>query len=114
VKGISCAPKHPRKVRRSLRKSKDNRAKMDQFALDQIVGPGGAVMLRPRICNILSLLKIHNPDCKHCTAHLTCGNDLRKRLEELNEPVQPVQFPSVRRGVEMALLLTPSERRKAG
>jgi hypothetical protein len=70
--------------------------------------------LRPRICYVLSFLEIHNPDCKHCTANLTCGNDLRKRLEELNEPVQPVEFPSVRRGVQMALVLMPSERRKAG
>ena len=45
---------------------------------------GGAEMARPRICYVLSLLRIHSPDCKHCMAHLTCGNELRKRLEELN------------------------------
>jgi len=90
---------------------------MGEFALDQIVGSGGAVMLRPRICYVLSLLRIHNPDCKHCTAHLTCGNELRKRLQELNEISEPVQFQSFRHGVEMALVLMPSEkpeRRKAG
>jgi len=56
---------------------------------------GGAVMLRPRICYVLSLLRIHNPDCKHCAAHLICGNELRKRLEELNEPRQAIsdRFP---------------------
>jgi hypothetical protein len=43
-----------------------------------------AVNLRPRICHLLSLLRIHNPDCKHCAAHLTCGIELRKRLQELN------------------------------
>ena len=49
---------------------------------------GGAVMLRPRICNLLALLRVHNPDCKHCMARLTCGTELRKRLEELNRPVK--------------------------
>jgi len=65
----------------------------------------------------LSLLRIHNPDCKHCAAHLTCGYELRKRLEELNEPAQLVQFQSSRQGVEMELVLMLSERperRKAG
>jgi hypothetical protein len=68
---------------------------MGEFALDQIVGSGGAVMLRPRICYVLSLLRIHNPDCKHCAAHLICGNELRKRLEELNDPMQAIsdRFP---------------------
>jgi hypothetical protein len=49
-------------------------------------------------------------------ARLTCGSDLRKRLEELNEQPQPVQFQSFRHGVEMALVLMPPgrpERRKA-
>jgi RNase P subunit RPR2 len=90
-------------------------AEMGQFAPDQIVRPGGCVVtLRPRICHLLSLLRIHNPDCKHCAAHLTCGTELRKRLEELNEPMQPVPFPSLRQGVETVLALMPSERRKAG
>jgi hypothetical protein len=44
-------------------------------------------MLRPRICYVLSYLKIHNPDCKHCTAHLSSGIEIRKRLEELNAPI---------------------------
>jgi len=68
---------------------------MGEFALDQIVGSGGAVMLRPRICYVLSLLRIHNPDCKHCAARLICGNELRKRLEELNDPMQAIsdRFP---------------------
>jgi hypothetical protein len=72
------------------------------------------VTLRTRICHVLSLLRVHNPDCMHCAVRLTCGNDLRKRLKELNEPVGPVQFPSVRRSVEIALALMPAERRKAG
>ena len=107
----------PKKICSSLRKSNDNPAEVGQFAPDQIVQRGCVVTLRPRICYVLSVLRIHNPDCKHCMAHLTCGGDLRKRLEELNEQPQPVQFQSFRHGVEMALLLMPSqrpERRKAG
>src|SRR2546425_4303489 len=42
------------------------------------------VNLRPRICYVLSLLGIHSPDCEYCMARLTCGDQLRKRLEELN------------------------------
>lgn len=74
------------------------------------------VNLRPRICYLLSLLRIHSPDCKHCMAQLTCGNELRRRLEELNGDAQPVQFESLSKGVEMALAVMPSmeaERRKA-
>jgi hypothetical protein len=41
-------------------------------------------------------------------AHLTCGQELRKRLQELNEPSQPVQFPSVRHAFEIAMVLLPS------
>jgi len=40
--------------------------------------------MRPRICYVLSLLRIHRPDCKHCMARLTRGDELRTRLEELN------------------------------
>ena len=46
-------------------------------------------MLRPRICYVLSLLRIHSPDCEHCMAHLTCGDELRERLAELNELAEP-------------------------
>jgi hypothetical protein len=73
------------------------------------------VSLRPRICYVLSLLRIHSPNCKHCLARLTCGTELRKRLEELNERAQPVQFQTFRHGVEMALVLVTSieaDRRK--
>jgi len=42
------------------------------------------VNLRPRICYLLSLLRIHSPDCEHCNAHETCGDEMRNRLEELN------------------------------
>ena len=43
---------------------------------------------KPRICQVLSFLRLHNPDCERCTTSLTCGIDLRKRLEELNGQMQ--------------------------
>jgi hypothetical protein len=64
-----------------------------------------AVKLRPRIvCQLLSLLRIHSPDCEYCAARLTCGNELRERLEELD----------FRRRVEIALKREEEKRRKAG
>jgi len=47
-------------------------------------------------------------------ARLTYGNELRKRLEELNEPVQPGQFESFRQRVANALRRAEAKRRKAG
>ena len=44
--------------------------------------------LRAQLCYVLSLLRIHSPDCEHCMARLTCGADLRKRLEELDGRTQ--------------------------
>jgi hypothetical protein len=40
--------------------------------------------LRRLICSVSSLLRIHSPYCEHCMARLTCGDELRRRLEELN------------------------------
>ena len=45
--------------------------------------------LRPRICYLLALLRTHSPDCKHCNARRTCGNEMVKRLEELNRRTPP-------------------------
>jgi hypothetical protein len=39
-------------------------------------------------CYLLSLLRIHHRDCKHCVARTRYG-EMRKRLEELGWPVQP-------------------------
>jgi hypothetical protein len=47
------------------------------------------VNLRPRMCYLLSLLRIHRPDCELCNARETCGDEMRKRLEELNWRTQP-------------------------
>jgi hypothetical protein len=35
-------------------------------------------------CRLLSLLRIHSPDCELCNGRGTCGEEIRKRLEELN------------------------------
>ena len=40
--------------------------------------------LRRRICYLLSLLKIHSRECVHCHARETGGDDMLKRLEELD------------------------------
>ena len=40
-------------------------------------------------CYLLSLLRIHRPDCELCKARETCGDEMRKRLEELNWRMQP-------------------------
>jgi hypothetical protein len=40
-------------------------------------------------CYLLSLLRIHHPDCEHCNVRETCGHEMRKRLEELNWRRQP-------------------------
>ncbi len=40
-------------------------------------------------CYLLSLLKIHQSDCKHCVARKRYGIEMRKRLEELGWRTQP-------------------------
>ena len=35
-------------------------------------------------CRLLSLLRIHSPDCERCNAREVRGDEMRKRLEELN------------------------------
>ncbi len=40
-------------------------------------------------CYLLSLLRIHSPDCAHCNARETSGDEMRKRLEELSWRTQP-------------------------
>jgi hypothetical protein len=40
-------------------------------------------------CYLLSLLRIHPPDCEHCKARERCGVEMRERLEELNGRTPP-------------------------
>jgi len=42
-----------------------------------------------RICYLLALLRIHNPDCEHCNARQMCWGEMRERLEELSMRTQP-------------------------
>jgi hypothetical protein len=50
---------------------------------------GEGTTLRRRICYLLSLLRIHSPDCEHCNARETRGDEIQKRLEELSWRMQP-------------------------
>jgi len=50
------------------------------------------VNLRPRICHLLIVLRIHNPDCEYCNE--TCGYEMRRRLEELNWRTHPHSLTS--------------------
>ena len=83
-KCLAAWPGWTTKTCSSLRKINDRRVYVGHGAGTGLSKHWGAEMARPRICYVLSLLRIHSPDCKHCMAHLTCGNELRKRLEELN------------------------------
>jgi hypothetical protein len=49
----------------------------------------GATAWRRRICYLLSLLRLHRPDCEHCDTRETRGDEIRKRLEELCWRTQP-------------------------
>jgi hypothetical protein len=39
-------------------------------------------------CYLLSLLRIHSSDCD-CNARKACGDEMRKRLDELSGRMQP-------------------------
>jgi hypothetical protein len=42
------------------------------------------VSIRLRLCNFLTAIKLHNPDCQKCAGFRECwGEEIRKRLEEL-------------------------------
>jgi len=40
-------------------------------------------------CYLLSLLRIHHPDCELCNSREKYGEEMRRRLEELNWRTQP-------------------------
>jgi hypothetical protein len=52
-------------------------------------GSAEASPFRRRICYVLSLLKIHSPECEYCNTQETQGEEMRKRLEELSWRIQP-------------------------
>jgi hypothetical protein len=49
-------------------------------------------------CRLLSLLRIHRPDCQRC-AREKAGDEMRKRLEDLNWRTQPHSNNDVHGGV---------------
>lgn len=57
--------------------------------------------LRVRMCSLLSLLRIRHPDCEHCNAGQTCGEQMRMRLEELGCRTQPHSPDNGEQGVEV-------------
>src|ERR1700733_3838205 len=52
-------------------------------------GPNSARLVVKLECYLLSLLRIHGSDCAHCKAREIYGDEMRKRLEELNWRTQP-------------------------
>jgi len=42
------------------------------------------------MCSLLSLLRMHHLDCEHCNIVQTCGEQMRRRLEELKWRTQPL------------------------
>jgi hypothetical protein len=56
--------------------------------------------LRRRLCSLLSLFRIHSPNCKHCNVHETRGDEIRQRLEELSWRTQsrPIELVPPSRG----------------
>jgi hypothetical protein len=59
------------------------------------------VNLKPRICYLLSLVRLHSPDCERCNAHETHGDEMRKRLEELSWRTQPRSLTNENHGEVM-------------
>jgi hypothetical protein len=60
-------------------------------------------------CYLLSLLRIHRPDCELCKARETCGDEMRKRLEELNWPTQPPSLNNEDHGEAVKVFDSKSE-----
>jgi len=42
------------------------------------------VNFRRTLCNLLSILRIHNQNCEHCKPILASGTQLQDRLNKLN------------------------------
>ena len=49
-------------------------------------------------CYLLSLVRLHSPECERCNAHETHGDEMRKRLEELSWRTQPRSLTNVDHG----------------
>ena len=60
--------------------------------------------LRGRICYLLSILRIHSPDCEHCYVHEMRWGEMRNRLEELSWRTQPY---ALQKGDQRELVKVP-------
>ncbi len=60
-------------------------------------------------CYLLSLLRIHRPDCEHCKARETCGIEMREWLAELNCRTQPYSLNNEDRGKPVEVDSKPAE-----
>jgi len=61
------------------------------------------VKLRGWIGYLLSLLRIHSPDCEHCNARETCWGEMRERLEELSWRMPPLSLKSGDHGEDVGV-----------
>jgi len=64
---------------------------------------GARMKFRSWLCHVLSIAKLHRPDCEHCNPLWRCrGFDMQKRLEELSqepprkERLEAVEMPRLR------------------
>jgi hypothetical protein len=70
-------------------------------------------------CRLLSILRLHSPDCQHCNAREEHGVEMRRRLEELNWRTQAHSpnestgvFDSVHREVISTTISLEQKRKK--
>jgi hypothetical protein len=71
-------PPQAKKTSSSLRKCNDSLVGIENLPTVRICRAARCpVTLRPLICYVLSLLRIHCRDCKYCAARLTCRIELR-------------------------------------
>jgi len=69
------------------------------------------VNLRRRICYLLSVLRIHSPDCQQCNARETRWFEMRERLEELS---WCTQLASLKNGDRREVVEVPDSKLPKG
>ena len=55
-------------------------------------------------CYVLSFLRMHRSDCETCAARETTGDEMRRRLDELNWRTQPPALNQGNRGKALGLV----------
>jgi hypothetical protein len=63
-------------------------------------------------CYLLSLLRIHRPDCQICHVREEHGVEMRKRLEELNWSTLPREEADSKNVVRTAISLNAENPKK--